>query len=145
MCNRKVFKKRWSNHRTDKFRPQGGPARRMAWEESFKFGFNTPPANVLELDDQFELHLFAPEYEKSDFLIALIDQTLSISVKDKEDEEQRNWKRQEYRPNGFVRQFDLNERIDKAAIEAKYDKGVLRINLPKLEGFETKRQEIEVV
>ena len=35
-------------------------------------------------------------------------------------EDQTSWKRKEYIPKGFVRQFELNEKIDRSAIEAKY-------------------------
>ena len=144
MCNRREFYKHLSHNQADKFKRHSGSHRRHAWKENFKAAFNNPPANVLELDDKYELHLFAPGYVKSDFLIAVLDQALSISVKDKVEEE-ANWKRKEYSPKGFLRQFELNEKIDKSTILAKYENGVLILNLPKLEGFETARQEIEVV
>jgi HSP20 family molecular chaperone IbpA len=38
----------------------------------------------------------------------------------------------------------LNEKTDTAAIAATYKNGVLILSLPKLEGSETTRQEIEV-
>ena len=143
MCNRTAFNKHWNHHHADKYKSYGGHLRKKFWEEKFRAAFNNPPANVRELDDKYELYLFAPGYEKADFLIALIDQTLSISVKDKT-EEQETWKRQEYMPKGFVRQFELNEKIDKSAIGAKYENGVLILSLPKLEGFETERQDITI-
>ncbi len=143
MCNRIAFQKHWNHPHANKFRRHGWNQRKRAWRENFSASFTAPPANVRELDDKFELSLFAPGFEKSDFLIALMDQTLSISVKDKE-EEKESWKRQEYMPKGFVRQFELNEKIDKAAISAEYLNGVLILSLPKLEGFETERQEITV-
>ena len=137
MCNRRAF------YKADHYRRHGGHPRKRAWKENFRKAFSKPPANVRELDDKFELYLFAPGFEKKDFLIALIDDTLSISVENKK-EEQENWKRQEYQPKAFVRQFELNEKIDKSAIVAKYENGVLILSLPKLEGFETDRQEITI-
>ena len=143
MCNRTAFYKHWNHHHANKFRSHGEHPRRRAWKENFRAAFKSPPANVRELDDKYELYLFAPGFEKDDFLIALLDQTLSISVEIKK-EDQENWKRQEYIPRGFTRQFELNEKIDKSAIAAKYENGVLILSLPKLEGFETERQEITV-
>jgi len=143
MCNRTAFHKHWNHHQADKFRRYGEHPGRKTRKENFRAGFSTPPANVRELDEKYELHLFAPGFVKKDFLIALIDQNLSISVDDKK-EDQGTWRRQEYVPKGFVRQFELNEKIDKSAIEAKYENGVLIVSLPKLEGFETERQEVEV-
>ena len=143
MYNKKAFYKQWSKHQSDKSRNHCGAARRQSLKQHANTNGQNPPANVLALDDKYELHLFAPGYEKPDFLIAVIDQTLRISVKEKVNEE-ANWKRKEYSPNGFERHFELNEKIDKAAIGAKYENGVLILSLPKMEGFETARQKIVV-
>ena len=144
MCKGRAFHKHWNQHKNHHFSGYREHPRRKAWREHFRSSFNTPPANVQELDDKYELYLFAPGYQKSDFVIALIDQTLSISVKDKEEAE-GTWKRKEFTPKGFVRKFELNEKIDKGSISAKYENGVLIITMAKLEGFETARQEIEIV
>jgi HSP20 family protein len=103
-----------------------------------------PPANVREIDDAFELQLVAPGYEKKDFTIAIIDNKISISVSKEDGKLEENWKRQEYIPGDFLREFVLNEKVDKSAITAKYDKGILSTKLPKLEGFETSREKIEI-
>lgn len=143
MYNRRAFHKSWSHNKAERYRSCGGHPLKKAWKESFKAALHHPPVNVRELDDRYELHLFASGYEKSDFVIALTDQNLSISVENKKSIEE-NWKRQEYTPRGFVRQFALNDKIDKEAILAKYENGVLIISLPKLEGSEATRQEIAI-
>ncbi len=142
MCNRKEYHRQWSQHKAEKMRRYHA-ARKQAWRDSFLTKANQPPANVLELDDKYELYLSAPGYEKSDFVIAILDQRLSITVKEKK-EEDANWKRKEFSTKDFVRQFELDEKIDKSNIEAKYENGVLKLTLPKLEGFETTRQEISI-
>ncbi|MEL6867132.1 MAG: Hsp20/alpha crystallin family protein [Bacteroidota bacterium] len=106
-----------------------------------------PPVNVQELDDRYELFLFAPGLSKGDFQIALADRLLTISVeKPKADEaaEPFNWRRREFRPRGFERKFELNDHIDTSAISAKYEEGILQITLLKLDDFHTKRQDIVV-
>lgn len=143
MCNHRAFQKHWNHQQANKFSSWGGHSRRRAWKEHFKAMYNQPAANVKELDDKYELHLFAPGFEKKDFSIAVEDKTLSISVAEKTAEE-GNWQRQEYIPSGFVRKFGLNKKIDHTAITAKYINGVLILTLPKLEGFQTKQQEITV-
>lgn len=131
----------------NQFRTHGEHPMKKMWKEKMNAKmnatFNSPPVNVRETDNSYELYLFAAGYEKSDFKIALTDQTLSISVEDAKLEE-GNWKRQEYTPKGFVRQFELNEKTDKSAIGATYRNGVLILSLPKLEGFETTSHEIEI-
>ena len=145
MYSKRAFHRYMNHHRSDNSKPCGRSARKHAWKEKYMRAFHRPPANVRELDDKYELQLFAPGYEKSDFIIATMDQVLSITVKDKDEEKSGHWKRVEYVPKGFVRQFELSEKVNKDAITAKYENGVLIISLDKLEGFETTRKEIEIV
>jgi HSP20 family molecular chaperone IbpA len=44
----------------------------------------------------------------------------------------------------FERKFELNDKIDKTAIAANYENGILIVSLPKLEGHEIERQAIEI-
>ncbi len=143
MCNRKAFYKNWNDHHAAKSRSHGRHHGKQFWKEKFRSALNQPPVNVEELDDKYVLSLFAPGLEKKDFLIATLDNTLSISV-DKKEKDNSNLKRQEYAPGDFKRQFDLSEKVNKEDISAKYENGVLIVTLPKLEGFETTRQEINI-
>ncbi len=140
MCNRKAFYKNW-NH-PEKYNHGSHPGRRY-WREKFRAALGYPPVNVKEKDNEYVLYAYAPGLKKEDFLIATIDNTLSISVEKKMDTETK-WRRQEFTHQNFKRQFELNEKVDKTTISAKYENGVLIITLPKLEGFETARQNIEI-
>ena len=142
MCNKRAFHQEYHN-RLSRFGRYGEHPLKKAWKENFKAMFNYPPANVRELDDSYELSLFAPGFEKSDFSISLVEQTLSISVENKT-ETPENWKRKEYAPKGFVREFELNEHIDKSNIAVKYENGVLIFSLPKLENAKTAGQTINI-
>lgn len=144
MYNKRTFIKHCNHQHNEHFNGHFEHPFKRTWQERERMGAKYPPANVREMDDKYELHLFAPGYEKKDFVIALIDQNISISMKDKIADDS-DWKRQEYVPGGFSRQFELNEKVDRTAVEATYTKGVLIISLPKLEGFETSREKIEVV
>ena len=144
MYHKQVYQSHCKPHHGRGFRSFGGHHGMREWKENFMTNFTYPQANVREMDDKYELHLFAPGYQKSDFIIALIDQKLSITVKKEEIEPDANWKRLEFWPRDFVRQFELNEKIDREAINAKYENGVLILSLPKQEGFETKRNEITI-
>jgi len=143
MCSKRAYQKHSNQHLFNKLSSYDRYSRKKAWKENFKAALNSPPANVKEADDKYELYLFAPGFEKSDFIISVTDQTLSISVERKTEDEE-SWKRQEYTPGKFVRKFSLDEKIDIAAITAKYENGVLILTLPKSAGFETKRQEIPI-
>ena len=106
--------------------------------------WNTPPVNVKEHDDSYELYVYAAGYTKEDFQVNLKDNTLVIAIENKDVVDSPNWRRQEFYAQGFERHFELNEKIDKEAISAKYENGVLTLTLPKLDGFETFRKDIEI-
>ena len=98
-----------------------------------------------ELDDRYELFVYAAGYTKHDFKVTLTDNTLIIAVdKVANDLSANDWRRQEFRPRKFERQFELNDKIDKESIAAKYEDGVLKVTLAKLEGFETVRKTVEI-
>lgn len=104
-----------------------------------------PKVNVQELDDRYELFVYAAGYSKKDIKVDLSDNTLIIAANSTtENETDYNWRQQEFRPRKFERQFELNDKIDKASIAAKYEDGVLKVTLAKLEGFETVRKAVEI-
>ncbi|MCB0686273.1 MAG: Hsp20/alpha crystallin family protein [Saprospiraceae bacterium] len=107
---------------------------------------DTPPANVEELDDRYVLSIYAPGFKREDFEIKLKDDTLLIQGKTTQEELENNqrWRRKEFGPQSFERYFQLNEKIDKSAISAKYEDGILSVVLLKMEGFESVSQQIEV-
>ena len=147
MCHHKAYHSKWGRHHRHKHGCGRGYHRYKKFMDSrFGMGWMYPPVNVKELDDRYELFVYAPGYAKEDFQVKLKDNTLIIAV-DREGNEvvdSPNWRRKEFNPREFRRHFELNEKIDKAAISAQYNDGVLLVTLPKLEGFETSRQDIIV-
>ena len=116
------------------------------WKQRMAAHWETPPVNIEEFDDRYELLVYAAGYTKSDFKVALRDDTLIIGAKKpREEEGTTHWRRREFRPQGFERQFELNDRVDKEAISAKYEDGILKVTVGKLAGFETQRQDIDIV
>ncbi|MEO1514815.1 MAG: Hsp20/alpha crystallin family protein [Bacteroidota bacterium] len=121
---------------------------RRKWARKMRHarGWNQAPVNVQELDDRYELFVYAPGLAKEDFQISLADRLLTISVQKEAEQgtEQANWKRQEFWQRDFERRFELNQHIDTQAIKAQYTNGVLQLSLPKLEEHHTQRQDILV-
>ncbi len=144
MCYRKGFYRGWGSHQHQHSkRPHH--AKRWA-KQGVSSGWNYPPVNVQELDDRYELYMYAAGYEKTDFSILVSENALIISVDKKENDDRDlfNWRRYEFRSDKFQRRFELDEKVDKEAIKAEYKDGILTVILPKLEGFETFSQEIEI-
>ncbi len=140
MCYNKAYHQKWGGHHRHGFRHHG----REKWARKFQQMWLQPAVNVREVDDAYELYVYAAGYVKSDFVVKMKDNTLVISVKEPEQVEDAGWSRQEFYPIGFERRFELNEKIDKDAISAKYEDGILKVQLPKLPGFESTTSDIEV-
>ena len=108
------------------------------WKE-FK---NSTPVNISESDQNFMIEVIAPGLSKDDIQISMEDNTLSISYEketrnkseEKDDEnKQVRFLKNEYSYESFKRSFRLNDKIDADKIAAKYENGVLKIDLPKKE------------
>ncbi|MEZ4886657.1 MAG: Hsp20/alpha crystallin family protein [Chitinophagales bacterium] len=116
------------------------------WKNKFMSAWSYPPVNVEELDDYYEIQLFAAGYVKSDFKITLEANTMRIAVEkpDTDESEKRHSRQLEFKPGSFERYFELNDKIDTESIVAKYEEGVLKVTLPKLAGAEKSHQNIDV-
>jgi HSP20 family protein len=140
MCNRQAYfmdkmhrHHGFSDHPFHKFQKKYGDHRQVT------------PANVEEFDDRYVLHVAAPGLDKADFLVSIKDETLVIkATKASKEDHERRWRRREFNSDAIERYFQLSEKIDKNAISATYQDGVLQVSLPKLEGHETVRHQIEV-
>lgn len=94
-----------------------------------------PAVNILENKDSFSVELAAPGLNKNDFKINLENNLLTIecSKEDKKEEKDERFTKREFCYSSFQRSFTLPNTIDTNKIDAKYEDGVLKINLPKKE------------
>ena len=93
-----------------------------------------PAANILETGDLFRLELAVPGLEKKDFDINVEKQVLTISANHEvATVEGETVRRREFGTVNFKRSWRLPETIDSAAIEARYEAGILQVVLPKKE------------
>lgn len=102
-----------------------------------RIGTSVPAVNIAEDDDSFTLEVAAPGMSKKDFNLELDNGVLTISSEVKrEDEKKENggrFTRREFSYTSFKRAFSLPETVDPEKISAKYNEGVLKIELPKRE------------
>ena len=100
--------------------------------------------NIYKTENSYEMLVFAPGRIKEHFHIDVKGNELSVSYTPPEGFPRPDWVLREYSRGGFVRTFTLNERIDTAAIAAKYTDGVLQISLPIIAGKENEKKEIVI-
>jgi HSP20 family protein len=103
-----------------------------------------PALDVRETDDNFELTLDLPGIDPSAVSVNYEDGMLTVSGKRDFSEEQQGetWHRIERSFGTFARSVRLPRTADADKIEARFDKGVLTISVPKAET--AKPRQIEV-
>jgi HSP20 family protein len=93
-----------------------------------------PSVNIKESQDEFEVELAAPGFQKTDFTIELKHDMLTISSEKKienETKEGQQFARREFSYQSFSRSFVLPNTIDNDKIKAKYENGILKVIIPK--------------
>jgi len=105
-----------------------------------------PPANIVEKTGAYQVELAAPGMDKADFNVKLDGKILSISAEKKAATETENEKmiRKEFGYRSFKRSFTLDEKIDATGITAKYENGILKLELPKKEEVKNAAKEITI-
>lgn len=96
----------------------------------------TPPVNIKETDNAFNVELMAPGMKKEDFKIEVDNDLLSISAEVKTEnteKEEGKFTRREFGYSSFKRAFTLPETVNDENITASYENGILTIGLPKKE------------
>jgi HSP20 family protein len=108
--------------------------------------FSFPPVNIVETENAYILEVSAPGYEKADFSIKLENNLLTVSTEKQEASKTQQVKvvRKEFGIKSFKRSFTLDEKIEATAIEAKYENGILQLNLPKKEVAKATSKEITI-
>jgi HSP20 family protein len=92
-----------------------------------------PAIDVVETADAIDVTAEIPGCEPKDVEISLIDRTLTIRGEKKTEAEQKdkNYHAVERSYGAFVRSLTLPFATDPAQVQAKFDKGVLKVRLPK--------------
>tara|TARA_B100001175_G_scaffold316202_1_gene329514 strand:+ start:437 stop:853 length:417 start_codon:yes stop_codon:yes gene_type:complete len=92
-----------------------------------------PAANIIEADDHFNIEFAAPGKKKSDFIIELEEDVLTIfsANQTKSTDRDISFTLKEFGYNSFNRSFSIPETVSADKISANYKEGILTISLPK--------------
>ena len=106
-----------------------------------------PPVNIIYKAAVYSVELSVPWYIKADFSIKLENNVLTVRSAKKAQETVENEKfiRTEFALKSFKRSFTLNEKIDTENISARYENGILKIELPKKESFNAAPKDINIL
>lgn len=92
-----------------------------------------PAVNIVENKKEFRLEMAVSGFKKEDFKIEMSKGLMTISAEAEENKEDKDEKmtRKEWRFSSFNRTFTLPAEVNADKIVANYDKGVLKVMLPK--------------
>ena len=98
-----------------------------------------PRANVVRSNIGYTIMLAAPGFSKDEFILSIENGVLSVSV-DTEDSQSQidNTTVQEFSFQSFRRSWTLPDGVSQERISARYDAGLLYIDVPTEEKRETK-------
>jgi HSP20 family protein len=105
-----------------------------------------PKIDVGESENAIDLTAELPGVDEKDVDVTLADRMLTIRGEKKveRDEKDKNWHVTERSYGSFSKTISLPYDPDPAKVEAKFDKGVLHIHLPKPAEVAKKQQKIEI-
>ena len=103
-----------------------------------------PPVDVFEDENSIQVRLEVPGIDEKDIDIRLENNVLTVRGERKfeKEEKEENFHRIERRYGSFTRSFTLPATVNSEDVQADYEKGVLKIRLPKR--AEAKPKQIKV-
>lgn len=98
-------------------------------------------ANVIKGDEGYVVEFAAPGFDKSDFDIKLEEQYVTVSVKT---DAVQKYVNQEFAYTDASKRVALPKDIDRQAISAKYELGVLKLYMPRVQPEQPKTLSISI-
>lgn len=111
-------------------------------------GFFNPSLDLKETDEGLELKVDLPDMNKDDIDLEVVGDHLVVSGEKKTEKDEKNDKgfhMMERSFGTFKRVVPLPFAVDKGSdVVARYDKGVLKVNIPRPEGVEKSTNKISI-
>lgn len=107
---------------------------------------NIPSSNISESKESFRIEMALPGVEKKDIRIVHEKGFLTIRVERQEEEKNHeHYTRREFDFTRTARTFRIGDKIDTDNIAARYENGLLILQLPKKEAYVSKPSQSIVV
>jgi HSP20 family protein len=113
-------------------------------DESLSTSTFSPAVDVYEDEHKVTLKIEVPGIDEKDIDVRVENNTLTVQGERKieREEKEENYRRVERQYGAFTRTFTLPQTVETENVSADYDKGVLKISLPKK--AEAKPKQIKV-
>ncbi|CAN5348552.1 hypothetical protein BH11CYA1_BH11CYA1_45640 [soil metagenome] len=132
------YNRNYKGYQSETHREFHMPVRNRLNNDIYRFDqhqYDVPSADILELDDQFVLELALPGVVLDDVELKIEGNFLTVIAKRTPTmfEEKASYLRRELPATLMVREFEFETEILWENVEARLDRGLLFISLPKLE------------
>ncbi len=116
-------------------------------DESLTTSSFAPAVDVYEDEHKVTLKIEVPGIDEKDIDVRVENNTLTVHGERKieKEEKEENYRRVERQYGAFTRTFTLPTTVDTENVSANYDKGVLKIALPKKAEAKPKQIKVNVV
>ncbi len=105
-----------------------------------------PAVNVKDKKNSYELEVAAPGFKKEDFKLITENGLLTISAEtsSEKEEEDENFTRQEFSRSSFSRTFNLPDNVSSDDISAKFQDGLLKVDIKKSGKSISPKKEVKI-
>lgn len=126
---------------------------RNDYHEGFaKNAEKSPATNVFETESEFKLEVLLPGFSKEDLQMKFHNNLLTIKVEKEEKKEENaenevkfKYEHREFGAFNFEKQYRVPKSVDGEKISAKFENGILNIELPKkVEALEKAPMDIKI-
>lgn len=113
---------------------------------AFGMGVMAPRVDMRETDTAVEIQAELPGVTEQDIEVQLADGILTLKGEKKQEreEKEKGYYLMERSYGSFLRQIPIPVEVEEDKVEAKFDKGVLSVVLPKKPEAQTKTKKIEI-
>jgi len=144
----RVFDSFWRGFGFGPDRPlrRAGGETQPLWRFVPSFGVAAPAIDLVESGQEYRITAELPGMEARDIELSVSDDALTIKGEKREEEEERtgNYHLSERRFGSFQRALPLPRGVDRDRIDARFEKGVLTIVLPKTAEAAARQRRIEI-
>src|SRR6201988_2399552 len=115
-------------------------------DESLTTSSFAPAVDVYEDEHKVALKIEVPGIDEKDIDVRVENNTLTVHGERKieKEEKEENYRRVERQYGTFTRSFTLPSSVDTGQVNAHYDKGVLKISLPKKAEAKPKQVKVNI-
>lgn len=106
----------------------------------------TIPVDIKEFDNEYKVRVEVPGVKKENIEVELNKSYMTVSAKKEEEKEEKSKKyhKTEFAYGNYSRTIYFPHEINVSQSEAHLDKGILRLDLPKLKSEEEETKKLEV-